>query len=363
MRDSNSSSVVTDIFKDSILKCCENRGPNDEVAVTVRGRIAYFQDLHAADFVYHHTCDSMFRSGKNLPQKYQTGSNSKRQKGGRPKNLEKNEAFSQLCSYLVDTDDEQITISNLGEKMQEFLTDKNTDAYSNRWLKKKLKDHFNDSIYISEVEGCPDLVTLREKTSEILRSHFKSTERDLDEESQKRIIIETAARLLKSDIISNVLSETNLYPSTESLSLNSSLEYIPSSLKLLLDNLFVGKSTERKVASIGQAIIQSVRPRAVLMPLQIGLAVQMHHLNRSKFILDTLSEMGFCSSYKEVLRFEKNAANCVAPDLLGEDIDAPGTLLLFAGDNVDHNIRTLDGKGTFHGMGMMAALTPGRKKL
>ena len=67
--------------------------------------------------------------------------------------------------------------------MQKFLTDKNTDAYSNRWLKKKLKDHFNDSIYISEVEGCPDLVTLREKTSEILRSHFKSTQRDLDEES------------------------------------------------------------------------------------------------------------------------------------------------------------------------------------
>ena len=58
--------------------------------------------------------------GQNLPQKYQTGSNSKRQKGGRPKNLEKNEAFSRLCSYLVDTDDEQITISNLGEKCRSF---------------------------------------------------------------------------------------------------------------------------------------------------------------------------------------------------------------------------------------------------
>lgn len=35
--------------------------------------------------------------------------------------------------------------------------------------------------------------------------------------------------------------------------------------------------------------------------------------------------------------------------------------VLFAGDNVDHNIITIDGKGTFHGMGMIAALTPGRK--
>ena len=30
----------------------------------------------------------------------------------------------------------------------------------------------------------------------------------------------------------------------------------------------------------------------------------------------------------------------------------------FIGDNVDHNTRTLDGKNTFHGMGVVAAVTP-----
>lgn len=30
-------------------------------------------------------------------------------------------------------------------------------------------------------------------------------------------------------------------------------------------------------------------------------------------------------------------------------------------DNVDHDTRTIDGKGTFHGMGMIAAFTPGRR--
>jgi len=34
---------------------------------------------------------------------------------------------------------------------------------------------------------------------------------------------------------------------------------------------------------------------------------------------------------------------------------------MFAADNVDHNIMTLDGKGTFHRMGMVAAITPGRQ--
>ena len=122
----------------------------------------------------------------------------------------------------------------------------------------------------------------------------------------------------------------------------------------------MGKDTRRKVASIGQSIIQAVRPRAVLAPLQIGLAVQTHHLYHSKFIIDTLCEMGFCSLSGEVLRFEKNAADCVAPDMLGEDIDMADTTLLFAADNVDHNVLTIDGKGTFHGMGMIGAMTPGQ---
>ena len=31
----------------------------------------------------------------------------------------------------------------------------------------------------------------------------------------------------------------------------------------------------------------------------------------------------------------------------------------WSADNVDHNIGTIDGKNTFHGMGMVASVTPG----
>ncbi|CAB4009535.1 Hypothetical predicted protein [Paramuricea clavata] len=120
------------------------------------------------------------------------------------------------------------------------------------------------------------------------------------------------------------------------------------------------KDIRRKEASIGQCIKQAVRPRAVVAPLQIGLAVQMHHHFRSRFIVDTLAAMGFSSSYSEVQRFEESAAASVAPDVLGGDIHALDAALLFAADNVEHNIITLDGKGTFHGMGMIAGITPGR---
>ena len=70
--------------------------------------------------------------------------------------------------------------------------------------------------------------------------------------------------------------------------------------------------------------------------------------------------MGYCSSYSEVLRFAENAAASVAPDVLGS-VNIANKMLLFAADNVDHNIVSLDGKGTFHGMGMIAAVTPGHE--
>ncbi|CAJ1064633.1 hypothetical protein SNEBB_002215, partial [Xyrichtys novacula] len=181
-----------------------------------------------------------------------------------------------------------------------------------------------------------------------------------DEEAQKRTIILTAAKLIKSDIKTTVVPIGETYPTLAELNLNTALDFIPPSLRFLLQHLFVGKDTTRKIAGIGQAVVQAVRPRAVIAPLQLGLAVQMHHLYRSRFLMDSLSTMWFASSYPEVQRFEENAACSLAEDVLG-DVEILNQSLLFAADNVDHNIITLDGKGSFHGMGMIAAITPGKQ--
>lgn len=50
----------------------------------------------------------------------------------------------------------------------------------------------------------------------------------------------------------------------------------------------------------------------------------------------------------------------IVPELLVEWIDAPESFFLFVGDNVDHNMLTVDGKGTFHRIGMIAAVIPVR---
>jgi hypothetical protein len=109
------------------------------------------------------------------------------------------------------------------------------------------------------------------------------------------------------------------------------------------------------MASIGHAIVQAARLRLTAPP-QLSLAIQMHHHFGSRFLIDSLHQHGFCSSYIEVQKFEKRAA--------ATNIDAKvenyEQFIQYAGDNVDHNIKTLDGHGTFHGMGMIVAITPGQ---
>ena len=65
-----------------------------------------------------------------------------------------------------------------------------------------------------------------------------------------------------------------------------------------------------------------------------------------------------CLSYSEVQRFEENAASFVAYDALGTSVsDTFKGMRLFVADNVD-NIVSVNGKGTFLGMGMIVAITP-----
>ena len=83
----------------------------------------------------------------------------------------------------------------------------------------------------------------------------------------------------------------------------------------------------------------------------------LHHLSGSRHIVDLLHKLGFCSSYDEVKTFERSAALHQGVDLYG--VGPGSSCIQFVADNVDHNLKTLDGEGTFHGMGIIGAATPG----
>jgi hypothetical protein len=143
---------------------------------------------------------------------------------------------------------------------------------------------------------------------------------------------------------------------TDIESIERCMTFIPTSLKVFLDQLISSKQCKLKIASVAQAIIQATRPKTIIALLQLALGVQWHLLFGSKMLIEMLNELGFCCSYSEVQKFEKSAAVSQTfdrPDLSGNEF------IQFMADSVDHIIKTLDGRNTFHGIRMMATFTPG----
>ena len=162
-----------------ILGICEIRG--DEWAHTVRGRMEYVaHDLHAADAMYHQTCNVNFRTGKHIPKAFNQQCSNSKQRRGRPTDDLLQKTFLDIVSYLEENDNEQITISDLVNKMHEL----SGDIYSVTYMKKKLEEHFRESIIITEINGKQNVVTLRNTASSILHDFYKRQKTD-DSQTEK----------------------------------------------------------------------------------------------------------------------------------------------------------------------------------
>lgn len=338
----------------SIKEKCLAR--NDQWSQVVLGRLEYCQDLHALEVKYHQTCSVNFRTGKEMPSSFADDrDDAKVASRGRPVSENSKDAFDHVVSYLEMHEDETLTIQNLVKEMERY----GSDVYTPRYLKRKLKEHYGETLFFMERDGLSDVVALRENASKILFS-FHHTEKCKSEEAEKERIIQTAARLIKADI--KALShDKSTYPSISNISsCDANNEFLPHSVDMFLKSLLPLSDGPLKVASIGQAIIQATRSKTLIAPLQIALGVQIYHKTGSRQIVDTLHKLGFCSSYHEIRKFQKCAATECGEHATTEPEES---FVQFVADNIDHNIATLDGLNTFHGMGMIAVHTPQSPKI
>ena len=347
--------VKTIEFKDTIMATCRERA--DDWSDKVKARILHVHDLHAADAVYHQTCSVNFRTKNQMPTAQVTNIKyAKRSKVGRPNSDERTVAFMYVVRYLEENDDEQITINDLIDIMKQKLAGTAHEPYSYTHMKTRLEEHFGERIMLTVINVKPNVVTFRTTARAVLQEYYKQRQ-EINTDEEKMKLVRAAAKLIKEDIKA-VETSHEIYPSCDDLeSQEAGMKYLPDTLLALLEGMFAGKNYCVKVASIGQAMMQATRPRVLLAPLQLGLGVQLHHHFASRFLIDSLHHHGFCCSYQEVHKFERNAAQSYGTDIPNLTTE----FVQYAADNVDHNIRTLDGHGTFHGMGMIAAITPGTR--
>lgn len=92
-------------------------------------------------------------------------------------------------------------------------------------MKRKLIEKYGDCVQIVGQDGLSDLVTMRETSNFILRNFYDQSRHAASEEAQKLWILESAARLLKSDIRKVVPSKGDLYPSSSDMEINAGLQY------------------------------------------------------------------------------------------------------------------------------------------
>ena len=287
--------VETYEFEKSIRNVCKIR--NDKWSHEVLGRIeAAMSDLPAADTVYHRKCSTNFRTRKNVPKEFEICDVSLCSSAGRPEDVARKKAFEKTCEFFEKNDEEQCTLKDLEIKMRGYLGESNSTSYSPVYMKAKLQEYYGNHVVISECKGRSSIVTLTSSADDILREYHSSIQ-NLTPEEQKIEILKTAAKFIKGDIKEKSLStKRDKYCNVEDLSLVSTLDYLPECLKYFFNQLFVGNNTSRKIAAIGQSVVQCVRPRAILPPLQIGLPVQMHFHFLSKYLINALHSLGFSSS-------------------------------------------------------------------
>ncbi|GFN75910.1 hypothetical protein PoB_000241600 [Plakobranchus ocellatus] len=191
-------------------------------------------------------------------------------------------------------------------------------------------------------------------TAEKILDQFWKQEKESETSTEKFRIIHTAAKLILADV-RDIQYSKDFYPTREVVGdLEENVNYLPASL-ILFPQTLMNKKNETKLKT---AMMQAMRPNILIPPLQIGFGVQLHHFHGSRAIIDLLHSLGFCSSYHEVQCFEQCAASSQGTDLSGVSSDS---VIQFVADNVDHNLRTLENLGTFHGMRIIGAATLSEK--
>lgn len=254
---------ITEDFLQSIKNVLVKR-PDDEWSQLVSSKICSDTELIGVNVVYHQNCRIGFRTNKSLPKNNKSTAPTFSYKKG----------FLDIVNLIRNKKKAQYSIKDLIDEMNIFS---DGNAYSFNQMKTNLMQYFGNEIIISTFQNKRTLVTLQTTCHEILNEFYESSKTEMANHQ----VIRKASDVILDDIKSVAPNKCS-YPSASDISLCDTQQFLPASLMLLLSHIITGYNSPLKIVSIGQAIVQACHRENVLAPLQLALAVQMHHFTGSK---------------------------------------------------------------------------------
>ena len=165
--------------------------------------------------------------------------------------------------------------------------------------------------------------------------------------------MKAAAKIIKEEIREMNFSK-DFYPSVDEISFSEEGEkWIPESLRMFMKFLVPSRL---KQLSLSQCIVQTTRPRTVIAPIPFGVGIDIDKSTGCKQPITHLARLGFPVTPEEVSRYKQSAIEGMDDDE-SEQEELSSGYKQWVADNVDHNVATLTGKGTFHGMGIICVDT------
>ena len=316
------SSKDSELLKNTLELCRSN--PNNKISKLIELRLINVSDLVCVDARYHPACRLSFeRDCKINP--------------GRPQSTVIIDAFEEMCKKLDNM--EAMTLHDFAQGMEQI----SGDTYKlDRTIKPKLMEKYGDNITFVQRGGGKGRIIVLDKVAHRLANKWYQ-ERNINANDEENWFIKTAVSILKQSINDQKIDKSS-YPSVEDI-ISEEYNMVPDILMSFVKQLIKDKLKQR---TLSQAIFAACRTTAI-MPLQFALAISADNMFGSKWLANILDKFGFAVSYDEVIRFKQSV---IEHESMDQVLEALGSgFFQFVGDNTDHDLNTIDGKGTHHGLG------------
>jgi hypothetical protein len=275
----------------------------------------------------------------------------------RPDCVQKMAAFEQLCAWLESS--AELDMYSLDELRNHTIAAGNSseEVYSEKQLQRLLEKHYGkDRVFISWQAGRRNIVCFRDMASFTVHKQWEEA-RSSDISNENLRTMETAAKLIRAELKEQTY-DMDLYLSLYGIkNINVCGKFVLPLLQTLLQTLVMN---DLKHVAIGNCVVQAAWPRSVISTVLYSVCVEMDNVFGTRWLVDELARLGFSITSDEVPRFRQSTIQAEKAEQVSvtktEELKQRTTnsFVQWIADNVDHNTATLDGEGTFHGMGIIA---------